>query len=110
MLGVPAGIILSNMLYGNFYDDELRASMVTTGNGTATTCYGPSCYRKAFQVSAGIQLVPVLLSVGLFGYRSRMMQSEATAPLLLVSTVVVGSAAGPSAVEPPPPPESLSFQ
>ncbi|KAJ3098892.1 hypothetical protein HDU97_003667 [Phlyctochytrium planicorne] len=59
MVGIPIGIVVSNVIFGSLFDAAL-----------ASECVGSSCYRLSFVVFLAIQIVPVVLSAVLFFGRS----------------------------------------
>ena len=63
MSGVPIGIIISNQVFGIFYDQE--AAM----HGVNGVCYGQVCFRTSFTVSCGLQAMALVLSILLFKER-----------------------------------------
>ncbi|KAI8614197.1 major facilitator superfamily domain-containing protein [Chytriomyces sp. MP71] len=65
MAGVPAGILLSNLIFGVFYDAE--------SNG-AKKCLTPSCYSKSFSVFSGIQCISIVTAAIVFGLRMSKKQ------------------------------------
>ena len=61
MTGVPIGIVLSNLVYGNLYDQQAKNQGSSNG-----TCYGGECFQLAFFISSAIQFIPLALSVWLY--------------------------------------------
>ncbi|KAJ3110184.1 hypothetical protein HDU96_006851 [Phlyctochytrium bullatum] len=59
MVGIPVGIVVSNVIFGAMFD-----TAVSQG------CSGSGCYRNAFIVFLAIQIVPVILSAFLFFRRT----------------------------------------
>ncbi|KAL2915709.1 hypothetical protein HK105_204655 [Polyrhizophydium stewartii] len=68
LMGVPLGIMVSNLVFGYLYDAALRAQ---PAGGDAAICYGSACFAPAFVVGFAIQLVPLCVSVALFMSRTR---------------------------------------
>ena len=64
MVAVPVGIFASNLIFGHFYDLQLKKT-----SSAASVCYGDTCFKTAFTIQAAIQLLAVATSVALFCYR-----------------------------------------
>jgi hypothetical protein len=77
MIGVPLGIFASNLVYGEFYDIELRASR--PAGSTQIVCYGSACFKQAFLISTGIQVAPVIFATLLFVSRMQQKRRQAAA-------------------------------
>ncbi|KAJ3063488.1 hypothetical protein HK102_008456, partial [Quaeritorhiza haematococci] len=79
----PVGIFAWTQIFAVFYDNELsRQKQVYPDRGE---CLGSACYRTAFQISAGIQVICIGLCVVLWVKRTRdwraMMRVDCTAPV-----------------------------
>ncbi|KAJ3219785.1 hypothetical protein HDU67_009597 [Dinochytrium kinnereticum] len=59
MVGIPIGIVVSNVIFGSMFD-----TAVSSG------CTGTECYRSAFVVFLAIQILPVISAAVLFLRRS----------------------------------------
>ncbi|TPX30711.1 hypothetical protein SmJEL517_g05791 [Synchytrium microbalum] len=70
MVAVPAGIFVSNLVFGHFYDLELRSQRQSSPPSTTSVCYGESCIKLAFGVQAAIQLIPLVMSIALYAFRT----------------------------------------
>ncbi|KAI9338455.1 major facilitator superfamily domain-containing protein [Obelidium mucronatum] len=69
MAGCSIGIIISNVVYGSFYDSVVVA-VVEKGD---STCFGTQCYSKAFAVLTGIECIALLAAVGVVIIRTRKL-------------------------------------
>ncbi|KAI9206619.1 major facilitator superfamily domain-containing protein [Polychytrium aggregatum] len=65
LLGVPGGVFLSNMLFGNLYDQAVQSN-----------CVGSSCYRLPFLIFVGLQLIPIILSTALWIKRRKQFRRK----------------------------------
>ncbi|KAI8928500.1 major facilitator superfamily domain-containing protein [Entophlyctis helioformis] len=69
MMGVPVGILASNLVFGFLYDAALKLQVPVNGSA-ATECYGSTCFNGAFVAALAMQVVPLGLSIVLFLIRS----------------------------------------
>ena len=72
MTAVPVGILVSNIIFGTFYDQAMQQQ----SNTSSIYCYGKSCFEKAFQTALGLQMVPIMLSIALFVERQKEMRTK----------------------------------
>ena len=66
---VPIGILLSNWVFGYFYDAALKVQ--ANGGGSTSTCYGTDCFVNSFITILGIQMFPMILSFLILPVRAR---------------------------------------
>ncbi|KAH6592094.1 hypothetical protein BASA82_001237 [Batrachochytrium salamandrivorans] len=71
MMGVPIGILVSNLVFGVLYDAALESQPKDPNGIALLECYGSSCFSRSFMIAFAIQAIPVIVSVMMFLLRTQ---------------------------------------